>query len=106
MLTFFIFWKKKEKTWREMLAEFEKKYGVPADYLDILDHGLVGYGGYIEFVRRMDPENDIEKEKRYSTLQESLRRHSQLVNINTMSIQQSTGTQNAGATTYCTGRLQ
>ncbi|WP_457754503.1 hypothetical protein [Thermococcus sp.] len=55
--------KKKKKSWAEELQELSKKYGLPVEIIEALGDAHVSYNGYIEFVRRMDPEGNMERVK-------------------------------------------
>ena len=57
--------KKKKKSWAEVFQELAKKYDLPVEIIEALDGAHVSHNGYIEFIKRMDPEGKIERVKKY-----------------------------------------
>ena len=56
--------KKKKKSWAEVFQELAKKHGLPVEIIEALNGAHLSYNGYIEFVRRMDPEENMERVKK------------------------------------------
>ncbi|WP_460041080.1 hypothetical protein [Thermococcus atlanticus] len=55
--------KKKKKSWKEVFRELAEKHGLPLEVIEALNGAHIAYNGYIEFVRRMDPEGDLKRVK-------------------------------------------
>ena len=59
--------KKKEKSLYEIYQELAEKHGVPFEVIDAIDGVHLARDGYVEFMKRIDPEGDLEKIKKSLT---------------------------------------
>ena len=59
--------KKKEKSLYEIYQELAEKHGVPVELIRAIGGAHLAYDGYVELMKRIDPEGDLEKIKKSLT---------------------------------------